>query len=114
QADGEAAALAHGAGRLDGAAHGADEAVDDVEPQPEPLLPGAARGGLGEGLEDAGEELRLDPVAVVDDGDVHPPVAGADLELDGCSRAGVLERVSRQVRQHLYEPGLVAERRRNV
>jgi len=96
----------------DRAAHQLDQLLRDGEPQAGPAVPAGGRGvGLGEALEDARERVGrdadpgvLDPEA--DEGVGVGELQGGDLDQD-VAGGRELDRVPRQVHQHLPDPARV-------
>lgn len=90
----------HNARRLDGAAHGVDEAGDDVEPEAEALLAGAARRFLRERLEDPGQDPGVDA-----DSRPQRVAAGVERVVDALGDAGDVDPLAPHPQAPELHPG---------
>src|SRR5439155_19359524 len=89
---------------LDRAAVQLDQVVDDREPETQ----AAPAVGLLEGLEDVRQELRLDPLALVADGDDGLAVDAREPQEDAAAPGGELDGVREEVPHDLLEASRLA------
>src|SRR5207245_8916819 len=96
---------------LDRAAVQLDQVVDDREPETQATMRSRAPSvGLLEGLEDVRQELRLDPLALVADGDEGLAVGAPEPQEDAAAPRGELDAVREQVPHALLEATRLALR----
>src|SRR5438876_10168950 len=94
---------------LDRAAVQLDQVVDDREPETQAAMPSHAPAvGLLERLEDVRQELGLDPLALVADGDDGLAVDAREPQEDAAAPGGELDGVREEVPHDLLEASRIA------